>query len=185
MGRDKLGLEVDGVPLLRRVYDALSARCTEIVVVGEGGAWLEGVRRISDERPGAQGPLAGLEAGLAAVTNRLVFVAAGDMPFLQGNLVDYLLERLQERDACAVVPRHRGRIHALCAAYDREILACVRSALDEGVRAVHRLLEVLDRVEYVEEGLRRFGDPDVFLMNVNSPEDLDRARRGARRETPS
>jgi molybdopterin-guanine dinucleotide biosynthesis protein A len=56
----------------------------------------------------------------------------------------------------------------------------VRAALDERVRAVHRFLEVLGRVDYVEEGLRRFGDPDVFLMNVNSPEDLDRAR--ARRE---
>jgi molybdopterin-guanine dinucleotide biosynthesis protein A len=185
MGRDKLRLEVDGVPLLRRVYDALSARCTEIVVVGEGGAWPEGVRQILDERPDAQGPLAGLEAGLAAVTNRLVFVAAGDMPFLDGILVGYLLECLQEHKACAVVPRHRGRVHPLCAAYDREILPRVRVALDEGVRAVRRFLGALDRVEFVEEGLPRFGDPDIFLMNVNSAEDLDRARREARRETPS
>ena len=178
MGRDKLGLEVDGVPLLRRVYDALSARCAEIVVVGEGGdtARLEGARRILDERPDAQGPLAGLEAGLGAVTNRFVFAAAGDMPFLPKDLVGYLLERLEERDVRAVVPRHRGRTHPLCAAYDREILPCVRSALDEGVRAVHRFLEVLDRVEYVGERLLQFGDPDLFLMNVNSPEDLNRAR---------
>ena len=186
MGSDKLSLEINGVPLLRRVYEALSARCTEVVVVGGGGVRLEGARRISDERPGVQGPLAGLEAGLAAATTRLVFVAAGDMPFLSGNLAGYLLERLQERGACAVVPRHRGRIHPLCAAYDRAVLPRVRSALDEGVRAVHRFLETLDKVEYVEEGLRRIGDPDIFLMNVNSPKDLDlaRARRGARRETP-
>ncbi len=187
MGSDKLSLEINGVPLLRRVYEALSARCTEVVVVGGGGVPLEGARRISDERPGVQGPLAGLEAGLAAVTTRLVFVAAGDMPFLSGDLVGYLLERLEEREACAVVPRHRGRIHPLCAAYDRAVLPRVRAALDEGVRAVHRFLETLDKVEYVEEGLRRVGDPDIFLMNVNSPEDLDlaRARCGASRETPS
>jgi molybdopterin-guanine dinucleotide biosynthesis protein A len=190
MGRDKLSVEINGVPLLRRVYEALSARCTEVVVVGEGGVRLEGARRISDERPGVQGPLAGLEAGLAAVTNRLVFVAAGDLPFLSGDLIGYLLERLVEREACAIVPRHRGRIHPLCAAYDRAILPCVRATLDEGVRAVHRFLEALDKVEYVEEELRRVGDPEIFLMSVNSPEDLDRARarrgamRGARRETP-
>ena len=187
MGRDKLSLEINGVPLLRRVYEALSARCTEVVVVGEGGVLLEGVRRISDERPGVQGPLAGLEAGLAAVTNRLVFVAAGDMPYLSGDLVGYLLGRLEEQEACAVVPLHRGRIHPLCAAYDRAVLPCVRAALDEGVRAVHRFVETLDKVEYVEEGLWRVGEPDTFLMNVNSPEDLDRARarRGARCETRS
>jgi molybdopterin-guanine dinucleotide biosynthesis protein A len=178
MGRDKLLLEVGGVPLLRRVCDALSDRCAEIVVVGRGGevAHLEGIRRVLDERPGAQGPLAGMEAGFAAARNRLVFVAAGDMPFLPEDLVAYLLERFESDGVSAVVPRHGSKIHPLCAAYDREILPHMRSALDEGVRAVHELLEKIHPVEYVEEELLRFGDPDLFLMNVNSPEDLDRAR---------
>jgi len=178
MGRDKLLLEVGGVPLLCRVCGALSARCAEIVVVGEGGATarLEGVRRVLDERPGPQGPLAGMEAGFAAARNRLVFVAAGDMPFLPEDLVAYLLERLETHGVCAVVPRHRSRMHPLCAAYDREILPRVRSALDGGLRAVHELLEKIHPVECVEGELLRFGDPDLFLMNVNSPEDLDRAR---------
>jgi molybdenum cofactor guanylyltransferase len=176
MGRDKLLLEVEGVPLLRRVHDALSARCEEVVVVGEGASRLEGLRGIPDGRPGAQGPLAGMEAGLAAVRNRFVFVAAGDMPFLPEGLVGYLLGRLERHGAGAVVPHHRGMAHPLCAAYDRRVLPLVSSSLDEGVRAVRQFLEGLDRVEYVGEELRRFGDPDLFLMNVNSPQDLDRAR---------
>jgi molybdenum cofactor guanylyltransferase len=176
MGRDKLLLEVGGVPLIRRVRDALSARCAEIVVVGEDAGGLEGVRRIPDQRCGGLGPLAGMEAGLAAARNRLVFVAAGDMPFLASGLVCYLLERLERRGASAVVPRHRGGTHPLCAAYDRKILPGVRSALDGGVRSVREFLEDLDPVEYVEEELRRFGSPNLFLMNVNSPEDLERAR---------
>jgi molybdenum cofactor guanylyltransferase len=178
MGRDKLLLEVGGVPLLRRVCDALWARCAEVIVVGRGAeaAWLEGVHRIPDERRGGLGPLAGIEAGIAAARNRSVFVAAGDMPFLSADLVGYLLERLGRRGVAAVVPRHRGETHPLCAAYDREILSHVRSALDGGVRSVRAFLEGVDPVEYVEEELRRFGDPDLCLMNVNSPEDLDRAR---------
>jgi len=179
MGRDKLLLEVGGVPLLGRVCGALSDRCTEIVVVGEGGATarLEGVRHVLDQRPGPQGPLAGMEAGFAAVRNRLVFVAAGDMPFLPEDLVAYLLERLESHGVCAVVPRHRSRMHPLCAAYDRGVLAAVRSALDREVRSVREFVGTLDAVEYVEGRLRRFGAPDLFLMNVNSPEDLARARR--------
>jgi molybdopterin-guanine dinucleotide biosynthesis protein A len=176
MGRDKLLLEVCGVPLLRRVRDALAARCAEIIVVGEDPVRLEGVRRIPDERPGGLGPLAGMEAGLTAARNRLVFVAAGDMPFLSADLIGYLLERLQGRGVSAVVPRHRGGMHPLCAAYDREILPHVRAALDGGVRSVREFLRDVGSVEYVGEELRRFGDPDLFLMNVNSPEDLDRAR---------
>ena len=175
MGRDKLMLEVGGVPLLRRVGDALLARCAEIIVVGGDAARLEGVRWITEERRGL-GPLAGMEAGLAAARNSLVFVAAGDMPFLSATLIGYLLERLEGLRVGAVVPRHRGRAHPLCAAYDREILPSVESALDRGVRSMRGLLKSMDSVEYVESELRRFGDPDLYLMNVNSPEDLERAR---------
>jgi hypothetical protein len=42
---------------------------------------------------------------------------------------------------------------------------------------VREFLGDLDQVYYVEEELRRFGEPDLFLMNVNSPRDLERARR--------
>jgi molybdopterin-guanine dinucleotide biosynthesis protein A len=181
MGRDKLSLEVDGVPLIQRVRDALTDRCQEVLVVGDDGLRLEGVRHATGERPGKLGPLAGMEAGLACARYPLAFVAAGDMPFLHENLVDYLLGRLGRGGLLAVAPRYRGKIHPLCAAYDSDILPHIRAALDGSVRAVHRFLEGMDGVEYVGEELWRFGDPDLLLMNVNSPGDLELARREARR----
>src|SRR5215210_6559116 len=104
MGREKLSLEVEGVPLIQRVRDALTDSCQDILVVGDGSIRLEGVGYATGERAGRLGPLAGMEAGLAAAMNRLVFVAAGDMPFLREDLVGYLLGRLEERDVYAVVP---------------------------------------------------------------------------------
>ena len=180
MGRDKLDLDVGGAPLLHRVYDALSSHCDEVILVG-GAARLEGARRVPDERRGGLGPLAGIEAGLAAAANGQVFVAAGDLPFLTPDLVGFLLQRLVEREAWAVVPRYAGETHPLCAAYDRGLLPHVRLALDGGVRSVREFLGGVERVDYVGEELPRFGNPDLFLMNVNSPEDLVRARRGADR----
>ena len=165
--------------MLRRVHEALASQCAEVISVGGSGAPLGGARRVPDERAGGQGPLAGMEAGLAAARNRLIFVAAGDLPFLPPELVGFLLERLEERGVCAAVPRHDGRTHPLCAAYDRRILPRVRTALDGGVRSVREFLGNLDQVYYVEEELRRFGNPDLFLMNVNSPRDLEQARREA------
>lgn len=46
---------------------------------------------------------------------------------------------------------------------------------------MYAFLEGIDGVEYAREELRRLGDPDLLLMNVNSPADLDRARREAGR----
>ena len=181
MGREKLSLEVDESPLIQRVRDALADCCQEVLVVGDGGVRLEGVRYITDERPGGLGPLAGMEAGLASARYPLAFVAAGDMPFLTQSMVGYLLGRLERGGVLAVVPRLRGRSHPLCAAYSRALLPRLGMALDDGERSVHGFLEASDEVEYVGEELRRFGDPDLLLMNVNSPGDLERARREAQR----
>lgn len=181
MCHNKLLLEIGGVPLVRRVHDALAARCGEVIVAGaQPGAELraalpEGVRFVPDARPG-EGPLAGMEAGLTAARTPLVFVAAGDMPFISPGLVEYMIRLAAERGLRAAVPRHEG-IHPLCALYSRDVLPRVSLALDGGVRAVHDFLSSLDAVEYVGgEVLRRFGEPDLLLMNVNAPGDLERAR---------
>lgn len=178
MGRDKLLLDVCGEPLLRRVYGVLAAQCPDLLLVGKKAYLpLAGARWVTDERSGGLGPLAGLEAGLAAAREPLVFVAAGDMPFIPQDVVAHLIERLQRPGIGAVVPFYRGNPHPLCAAYAREALPHVEAALDDGVRAVRGLLRRLPGVEYLDDSeLQRFGNPDIFLMNVNSPVDLERAR---------
>jgi molybdenum cofactor guanylyltransferase len=177
MGREKLSLEVGGLALIEHAKNSLSASCQEILVVGGESIRLAEVRYVSDERAGKQGPLAGIEAGLAASKYDHVFVAAGDMPFLSQKLVGYLLESLGRGGVTAVIPRHGGRSHPLCGAYTRALLPLVSAALDGGARAVSEFLEGTGGVEYVGEELRRFGEPDLLLMNVNSPGDLERARR--------
>jgi molybdopterin-guanine dinucleotide biosynthesis protein A len=181
MGREKLSLEVGGLTMIEHVSNVLSASCQEVLVVGCETICLEGVRLVSNERAGRQGPLAGIEAGLAASNYDHVFVAAGDMPFLSQRLVGYLLERLGRGGVVAVIPHHGGRSHPLCGAYARTLLPRVSAALDGGARAVGPFLEGTGGVDYVGEELRRCGEPDLLLMNVNSPRDLDRARREAGR----
>ena len=176
MGRDKLSLEVGGETLIQRVTQALSRRCNEVILAGRSENVPNGVRLVHDARPG-EGPLAGMESSFEEARFPLVFVAAGDMPFLSGELISHFLEELVRGETQAVVPRCGGRLHPLCAAYERSVVPQVRSALDEGVRSVREFVGRLERVAYVEEAeIRPFGDPDVLLMNVNSPEDLRQAR---------
>lgn len=174
MGRDKLPLRIGDATLLDRVHQVLASCCRELFVVGAREHILAGVCHVSDLRPD-EGPLAGIEAGLLAARYRPVFVAAGDLPFLTSDFVEYILGLLSDHRS-AVVP-HFGGSHPLCAAYGREVQPVVSAALDRGARSVRGLLETLPRVRYVGEGeLWRFGDPNLLLMNVNSPEDLRRAR---------
>ena len=185
MGENKLPLELGGTPLILRVHRALEPLCEEVLVAGGSDAPLPPqARQIPDLRPGALGPLAGIEAGLRAARHRYVFVAAGDMPFLSDALVRFLLGLLVERSVPAALPYWGKRLHPLCAAYDRDaVLPEVEAALDRGVRAVREVVEGLEGAFYVEEGrLRAFGDPERLLMNVNTPEDLARVRAMLREE---
>lgn len=183
MGRDKLPLKVGADTILDRVYAALAPRCAEVFVVGTGGQAPAGARQIPDLRPG-EGPLAGIEAGLSAASHRPVFVAAGDMPFLTSDLVGGLLGLLSE-SVPGVVPDLENGLHPLCAAYGRELRPAVSAALDSGTRSVRDFLEDLPGVLYVgEKELERFGDPNLLLTNVNSPEDLARAQ-ATLRESPA
>ena len=82
MERDKAVIPVAGVPMLKRVADAVAAVCTEVIVVGEqaGREELElpdNSRWISDTMPG-RGPLGGVHAGLAAASHDLVFAVSCD-----------------------------------------------------------------------------------------------------------
>lgn len=185
---DKLRLPVGGSPLVERVRHALAAVCDEVLLVGGrlpiedsgrtnvSGTGPAGIRSVPDSRPGRAGPLAGVEAGLAAAGNERALIVAGDMPLLSPELLAYLLELLDEPGALAAVPEAGGRIHPLCAAYARSVRPEVTRALDGGERAVYRLLERLDGVIRVPEALlRQFGDPQRLLMNVNTPNDLRRA----------
>lgn len=180
MGENKLWLEVGGAPLWSRVYEALAPSCDEVLAVGVAeelaGVESPALRLVEDRRAGREGPLAGIEAGLEAARYPLVYVAAGDLPFLPPDLVRFSLELIAEKEAPAAVPLYRGRVHPLCAVYRRELLPVVSRALDEGTRAARALLAGLDGVAYIEEALGWFGEPEIFLMNVNSPEDLAKAR---------
>lgn len=78
MGRDKALVEVDGVPLARRVADVLvAARCDRVVAVGGDGPALEalGLHVVADRWPG-EGPLGGLATALAACAVGDVLVLA-------------------------------------------------------------------------------------------------------------
>lgn len=90
-GQDKASLEVDGLGLLEHVLAALGA-ADEVAVVGPD---VETSRPVihAHEEPAGGGPVAGLEAGYAALTRSpdLLAVAAVDMPRLSTQTFDRLL----------------------------------------------------------------------------------------------
>jgi molybdopterin-guanine dinucleotide biosynthesis protein A len=99
-GQAKPQLVVGGRSMLATVLAAVDDAATR-VVVGPLQDVPDGVVLLREQPPGG-GPVAGLRAGLAAVTTDVVAVLPGDLPFLTAAVIDGLRRRLT-RDGVLVV----------------------------------------------------------------------------------
>lgn len=91
-GRAKPQLEVGGRSMLAAVLAAV-ADAEPRVVVGPPQPVADGAVLLREDPPGG-GPVTAMRAGLAAVDTDVVAVLAGDLPFVTGELVAQLRERL-------------------------------------------------------------------------------------------
>lgn len=179
------GLEpVGGARILDRVAAALrEALGTEPLLIANdpaAGTW--GFEVAADRHPGA-GPLGGIATGLA-VTGGPVLCTAWDMPFLPPGLLRRIAGALTGADV--VLPESDGPrgIEPLAAGYGPEALGPIREAIARGdlaAVAFHGAVRIT-RIPLAE--VRGFGDPARVFLNVNTPDDLARARAWADSPSP-
>lgn len=176
MGTDKRAILVDGIPLLTRSVAAVSRVADEVLVSTTRGrpvsVDLPGVRVVEDRVPDG-GPLAGIEAALAAASNPLVLVVAADMPWLAEGLLELLVTRARDAsDAGAVAIRSDRGLEPLLAVYRRKTLTVVTGLVDSGEHRVGHLLEMVVTVAVPPEEWRRVDPDGRSLVNLNAPDDL-------------
>lgn len=174
MGRPKAGLEVGGVGLATRAVRTLTA-CGAGRVVQVGGEPL-GTPDLPcwpDRRPD-QGPAAGLETALERHGGPVIACAV-DLPMVPPGLLRVALRRVRA-GAVAAVPRHGGRWQPLAAAYAPDALPDLRRWLDGGGRSLQGWLDRIGAWPLEAPTLRAWGPPERVLLNVNTPDALERAR---------
>jgi molybdopterin-guanine dinucleotide biosynthesis protein A len=152
-----------------------------------------GARVVADVYPG-KGSLGGIFSGLRAAREAYVVAVACDMPFLNQDLIRYQLSLAAEYDV--VIPRaqdpsgrvrrpkHGGNplakdvnLHPMHAIYSRNCESAIQERLDmDDLRMISFLERV--RVHVVEpEEVDRFDSRHWSFFNVNTPQDLEAARR--------
>jgi molybdopterin-guanine dinucleotide biosynthesis protein A len=174
MGQDKALLQIDGKTLLERAIAAVRPLAREIVIVADVADKyaLPGCRVVGDKFPDA-GPVGGIVTGLLTLDSGWHFVLACDMPFLQPSLLLLLLQQASEQHD-AVIPFLNGRAEPLCALYRHTAAPKLQSFLEQGGRAAHRALELLE-IRRLDETLLRRADPDLAsFINVNTLQEYDR-----------
>jgi len=168
-GIAKHELVVDGQRIFDRQVGLLAPRVSEIVVSSATG--VEGYRTVADAAPDG-GPLAGIAAGLAAVTAPWLLVVAGDMPYLTGDVIDLILAKRGDDGVGIEIDGLPQPL--LCALRCDAARPALARMLAAGQRKASRLLTDAGlAIRWLAEPDLRAVDPTLrSLGNVNAPGDL-------------
>jgi molybdopterin-guanine dinucleotide biosynthesis protein A len=187
LGRDKALERIGGKPLIERVLDALAPLTTEILVVLASPEQAEAlllptsVRVLTDVYPG-RGSLGGIFTGLEASGEPWSLAVACDMPFLNAELLRYVIEASAGVDA--VIPRLGGRPEPLHALYSKACLAPMERMLQAGQLKIAPLFDAV-KVRYLDdETIDRIDPKHLSFFNINTQADLEEALRLAWEESP-
>jgi molybdopterin-guanine dinucleotide biosynthesis protein A len=179
LGRNKALEVIGGQSLIEWVMERLRPLAKQMLIVTAKEKLdlpvADKAEILVDVYPG-KGPLGGIYTGLMAAKSSPSIVVACDMPFLNTELLGYMLELAPGFDA--VVPRlAQGLVEPLHAIYARTCLPGMKARLENNQLAITPLLKEL-RVRYVEEAeCRRFDPARLSFFNINYQSDLDWANR--------
>ncbi|MBW1709766.1 MAG: molybdenum cofactor guanylyltransferase [Deltaproteobacteria bacterium] len=180
MGQPKAQMRLSGQTILERVRSKLTPICREIIIVTNRPTdLLEYDLEIVQDLVLNRGPLGGLTTGLFYAHYPWTMVLACDLPFVKIELLSFLAQKTlaARQGPHALIPQHQAGWEPLVAAYSK---SCLKSALKLLSLQRSRLYDLKRCGVFFElvpeEELRKL-DPDLTsFININTPEDFERAR---------
>lgn len=186
-GSPKALAEVAGARIVDRVVKALGSVVADLVLIANEPDLFEGVDLPTrpDIRPGL-GALGGIHTALkwAEEEGRPgILAVAVDMPFLSGALLTRVRDlAFGDGAADVVAPSSTSRrgVEPLSAAYRVSAIPAIEAEFERGESHVIGFYEEVTVHRIPMDEVLRLCDPKMAFLNVNTPEDRERAELLAR-----
>jgi molybdenum cofactor guanylyltransferase len=176
MGQDKAAVNLNGRTLLEHALAALHDVCRDVAILGKYELYGTLAPVYEDIFPGC-GPLGGIHAALSHSHTQYNLIIGVDTPFLAPGLLAYLAQRATATGAVVTTPEIDDYPQPLCTVYSRDFLDIAEHALKVGNYKITPLFPRDGTLVIKESELKRFAFPADMFDNLNTPEDLARARR--------
>jgi molybdopterin-guanine dinucleotide biosynthesis protein A len=178
MGSDKSFVELAGQPIIKHVMERVAnlGQRETILISNRMAAYSNlGLPMFSDVLP-KKGSLGGIYTAIYRSQQPHTLVVACDMPLLNTDLLRYMVGLLDEQTD-VIVPTVDGYPQGLHAIYGKACLDPIRQRLEaDNLKVIGFYGDV--QVRYIDEAEYTPYDPHGYsFFNVNTPEDLERARQ--------
>ncbi len=175
MGEDKAFLKLGSQTLLVRALHLAHSVARDVRIGGEASKFAAFGRVVEDVYP-EHGPLGGIHAALQNTLTQLNLILAVDLPFVSSKFLEYLVSQAHASRAVVTVPRAAGGWQPLCAIYGREFADLAEQSLREGRNKIDALFPQVETRVIDEEELQREGFSSDMFRNMNTQEELEKAR---------
>lgn len=177
-GRDKAFIPIGDHCLIEHILLQLQKSFSEIIIVANEREKFTHLKvPVVPDLIREAGPLAGIQAGLAASSSPYAFVMACDMPYISLSLIEYMQKRLLETPSSAAVISRQGFIEPFHAFYSRDLLHRIGISLREGKRGINSFLGGVDTLRVGDDTIRALCPDERVFANINYKSDLERLER--------
>jgi molybdopterin-guanine dinucleotide biosynthesis protein A len=172
MGENKAFIEVEGIPIIRRIYNLFEKLFEEIIIVtDQRESFLDFNAKIYADLFPHRGVLGGLYTGLFFSHFHYTFCVACDMPFLKESIIQFLIKNIGDYDV--VVPKTKDGLQPLHSIYSKNCLEPIEKIIGKNQYKVIDLYPMV-RVNIIMENEFSYLDPtNESFINVNTPEELN------------
>jgi len=185
MGTDKSFVQLLGKPMIEHLLEKVTdlGQSETILITNRPTEYNHlNIPMYGDALP-EKGSLGGIYTAVHHSSSPYTLVVACDMPFVNPSLLKHMIS-LSEGDAFdVIVPRVDGYPEGLHAIYSKACLEPIRQRLDADKLKVMGFYEDV-RVRYLDESeYQQFDAKGLSFYNVNTPQELEDARRLAETKT--
>ena len=161
-GEKKLFLPLDGYSFLERVRKSFEGLLPVYLSVEEEEPYRQtGLELITDLYPGT-GPLGGICTAMQYCKEEALFIAACDMPFLQRQTVEQILETYRKNPGRITLAWQDGKCQPLLGIYPRDLAGEILEQMKRQEYSLKALLEGRD-LQFVQ-----LEEKDLSAQNLNS-----------------
>ncbi|MCL2321857.1 MAG: molybdenum cofactor guanylyltransferase [Oscillospiraceae bacterium] len=175
MGFDKSLIKIQGEYLIDIIAKKLLNIFHEVLLIVNNREKFKHFNyRILEDDEKYRGSAYGIYTALKNIRSKYAFIIACDMPFVNLELINYMIERAINKDA--VIPKNGPFIEPLYGIYSRGMVNIFKREIENGDFKISNILKYFN-VEYIDEKIIRGFDSELSLFtNLNSLSDLLKIR---------
>jgi molybdopterin-guanine dinucleotide biosynthesis protein A len=173
---DKAFLSLRNQPIIAEMMDTLHLLFDDILIITNNPEPYSSIaaEKVRDIIPN-KGPLGGLYTGLTVSRTDYSFVVACDMPFVNPDLIVYMLDQREGFDV--IVPHTVDGLEPLHAVYSKSCLEPILRHLENGDLKMQSFFSEVKVKHICQTVIERF-DPELrTFFNINYREDYQRVKR--------